>query len=200
MTPRADLLNEIDKTSVIEMNSGCGYKMKVVGIGKAAFKGADGKPFVLEDVLLVPELKGNLISLRQMGIAGVCTATNGHETFTGKLGNRVLWDLNENKDVHDELWHVLVVPWKEVVHVKQNVVCSCKRECATAAETIKELNVKVEILVQQLQQVNVRLAAAEKRNVFGADEKNGADVKGSIIEAATEDKEKEVPKSDTREE
>ncbi|CAI5497014.1 unnamed protein product [Closterium sp. Naga37s-1] len=73
-------------------------------------------------------------------------------------------------------------------------------ECAIAAETIKELKVTVEILVQQLQQVNIRLAAAEKRNVFVADEKNGADVKGSIVEAAAEDEEKAVPKSDTREE
>ncbi|CAI5531731.1 unnamed protein product [Closterium sp. Naga37s-1] len=63
-----------------------------------------------------------------------------------------------------------------------------------------ELKVTVEILVQQLQQVNGRLAAAEKRNVFGADEKNGADVKGSIVEDAAEDKEKVVPRSDTSEE
>ncbi|CAI5528025.1 unnamed protein product [Closterium sp. Naga37s-1] len=77
----------------------------------------------------------------------------------------------------------------------------CKGECAgEAAETIKKLKVTVEMLVQQLKQVNARLAAAEKRNVFGADEKKGADVTGSIVETAAEDKEKEVPKSDTREE
>ncbi|CAI7795402.1 unnamed protein product, partial [Closterium sp. NIES-53] len=42
MTPRKKLLDDV----------------------RAAFKGADGKPVVLHDVLLVPDLKANLISLR----------------------------------------------------------------------------------------------------------------------------------------
>ncbi|CAI5478020.1 unnamed protein product [Closterium sp. Yama58-4] len=79
-------------------------------------------------------------------------------------------------------------------------MCSCKGKCATVdAETIKELKTTVEMLVHQLKQVNARLAAAEKRDVLGADEKSSADVKGSIVEAAAAHKEKDVPKSDTRE-
>ncbi|CAI5520627.1 unnamed protein product [Closterium sp. Naga37s-1] len=79
------------------------------------------------------------------------------------------------------------------------LLLSCKGECATvAAETIKELKTTVEMLVQQLKQVNARLAAAEKRNVLSADEKNGAKFKGSMVEAAAANKEKDVPKSDTR--
>ncbi|CAI7908928.1 unnamed protein product [Closterium sp. NIES-54] len=41
--------------------SASGHALKVAGAGRAAFKGADGKPVVLHDVLLVPDLKANLI-------------------------------------------------------------------------------------------------------------------------------------------
>ncbi|CAI5481933.1 unnamed protein product [Closterium sp. Yama58-4] len=79
-------------------------------------------------------------------------------------------------------------------------MCSCKGECATVAvETVKELKTTLEMLVQQLKQVNARLGAAEKRDVLDADEKNGVDVKGSRVESAAADKEKDVPTSDTRE-
>ncbi|CAI7866777.1 unnamed protein product [Closterium sp. NIES-54] len=42
----------------------------VAKAGRAAFKGADGKPVVLHDVLLVPDLKANLISLHKLAKAG----------------------------------------------------------------------------------------------------------------------------------
>ncbi|CAI5958446.1 unnamed protein product [Closterium sp. NIES-64] len=83
-----------------EVCSASGHMLKVAGAGRAAFKGADGKPVVLHDVLLVPDLKANLISLRKLGKAGVNTNTDGARTYKGKLGNRVLWDLHESKDVY----------------------------------------------------------------------------------------------------
>ncbi|CAI7891793.1 unnamed protein product, partial [Closterium sp. NIES-53] len=82
MTPRKELLDD------------------VAGAGRAAFKGADGKLVVLHDVLLVPDLKANLISLRKLAKAGVSTSTDGARTYKGQLGNRVLWDLHESKDVY----------------------------------------------------------------------------------------------------
>ncbi|CAI5970089.1 unnamed protein product [Closterium sp. NIES-65] len=73
--------------------------------------GADGKPVVLHDVLLVPDLKANLISLRKLGKAGVNTNTDGARTYKGKLGNRVLWDLHESKDVYRSMWQLPALAW-----------------------------------------------------------------------------------------
>ncbi|CAI5972357.1 unnamed protein product [Closterium sp. NIES-65] len=73
--------------------------------------GADGKPVVLHDVLLFPDLKANLISLRKLGKAGVNTNTDGARTYKGKLGNRVLWDLHESKDVYRSMWQLPALAW-----------------------------------------------------------------------------------------
>ncbi|CAI5480743.1 unnamed protein product [Closterium sp. Yama58-4] len=55
------------------------------------------------------------------------------------------------------------------------------------------------MLVQQLKLVNVRLAAAEKRNASGADEEKGAEARGSKVIAVAVVKGKGVHKCDTRE-
>ncbi|CAI5964029.1 unnamed protein product [Closterium sp. NIES-65] len=83
----------------------------VAGAGRAAFKGADGKPVVLHDVLLIPDLKANLISLRKLAKAGVSTSTDGARTYKGQLGNRVLWDLHESKDVYRSMWQLPALAW-----------------------------------------------------------------------------------------
>ncbi|CAI5482205.1 unnamed protein product, partial [Closterium sp. Yama58-4] len=83
----------------------------VAGAGRAAFKGADGKPVVLHDVLLVPDLKANLISLRKLGKAGVNTNTDGARTYKGKLGKQMLWDLHESKDVYRSMWQLPALAW-----------------------------------------------------------------------------------------
>ncbi|CAI7910543.1 unnamed protein product [Closterium sp. NIES-53] len=72
----------------------------VAGAGRAAFKGADGKPVKLHNVLLLPNIKANLIFLRKLANAGMSTSTDGARTYKGKLGNRVLWDLHESKDLY----------------------------------------------------------------------------------------------------
>ncbi|GJP80650.1 hypothetical protein CLOP_g10851 [Closterium sp. NIES-67] len=61
--------------------------LKVAGVGRAAFRAPDGGLVVLKDVLLVPGLKANLISLRKLGQAGVSTTTNGSKTFKGLRGD-----------------------------------------------------------------------------------------------------------------
>ncbi|CAI7897748.1 unnamed protein product [Closterium sp. NIES-54] len=65
MTPRKELLDDVRAAPINEVCSASGHALKVAGAGRAAFKGADGKPVVLHDVLLVPDLKANLISLRK---------------------------------------------------------------------------------------------------------------------------------------
>ncbi|CAI5480476.1 unnamed protein product [Closterium sp. Yama58-4] len=99
MTPRKDMLDNERTAPINEVCSASGHMLKEAGAGRAAFKGADGKPMVLQNVLLVPELKANLISLRKLGKAGVNTNTDGARTYKGQLGNRVLWDLYKSKDV-----------------------------------------------------------------------------------------------------
>ncbi|CAI7739791.1 unnamed protein product, partial [Closterium sp. NIES-53] len=63
MTPRKELLDDVRAALINKVCSASGHALKVAGAGRAAFKGADGKPVVLHDVLLVPDLKANLISL-----------------------------------------------------------------------------------------------------------------------------------------
>ncbi|CAI7768480.1 unnamed protein product [Closterium sp. NIES-54] len=111
MTPRKELLDDVRAAPINEVCSASGHALKVAGVGRAAFKGADGKPVVLHDVLLVPDLKANLISLRKLAKAGVSTSTDGARTYKGQLGNRVLWDLHESKDVYRSMWQLPALAW-----------------------------------------------------------------------------------------
>ncbi|CAI5531505.1 unnamed protein product [Closterium sp. Naga37s-1] len=106
MTPCKDLLDDVRAAPINEVCSASGHALKVAGAGRAAFKGVDGKPVVLHDVLLVPELKANPISLRKFGKAGVSTSTDRARTYKGQLGNRVLWDLHESKNVYRSMWQL----------------------------------------------------------------------------------------------
>ncbi|CAI7747439.1 unnamed protein product [Closterium sp. NIES-54] len=88
MTPRKELLDDVPAAPINEVCSASGHALKVAGAGRAVFKGADGKPVVLHDVLLVPDLKANLISLRKLAKAGVSTSTDGARTYKGQLGDQ----------------------------------------------------------------------------------------------------------------
>ncbi|CAI7893987.1 unnamed protein product [Closterium sp. NIES-53] len=100
MTPHKDLLDDVRAATINEVCSASGHALKVAGAERAAFKGADGKPVVLHNVLLVPDLKASLISLRKIAKAGVSTSTDGAHTYKGHLGSWVPWDLHEGKDVY----------------------------------------------------------------------------------------------------
>ncbi|CAI7851137.1 unnamed protein product [Closterium sp. NIES-53] len=82
----------------------------VLQMGKAMFKGADGKMVGLKNVLWVPNLAANLISVRRLQKAGMDTSSKGAKTYTARLGERILWDLHKNRDVYNEMWHIPVVP------------------------------------------------------------------------------------------
>ncbi|CAI7851513.1 unnamed protein product [Closterium sp. NIES-53] len=111
MTPRKELLDDVRAAPINEVCSASGHALKVAGAGRAAFKGADGKPVLLHDALLVPDLKANLISLRKLAKAGVSTSTDGARTYKGQLGNRVLWDLHESKEVYRSMWQLPALAW-----------------------------------------------------------------------------------------
>ncbi|CAI7798365.1 unnamed protein product [Closterium sp. NIES-53] len=111
MTPRKELLDDVRAAPINEVCSASGHALKVAVVGRAAFKGADGKPVVLQNVLLVRDLKANLISLRKLAKAGLSTSTDGARKYKGQLGNWVLWDLHESKDVYRSMWQLPALAW-----------------------------------------------------------------------------------------
>ncbi|CAI7845505.1 unnamed protein product [Closterium sp. NIES-53] len=110
MTPRADLLTEIEPSPVKHVTSALGQRAEVKGMGKAIFKGADGKMVGLKNVLWVRNLAANLISVRRLQKAGMDTSSKGAKTYTARLGERILRDLHEDWDVYNEMWQIPVVP------------------------------------------------------------------------------------------
>ncbi|CAI7792501.1 unnamed protein product [Closterium sp. NIES-53] len=110
MTPRADLLTELEPSPVKHVTSALGQRAEVKGMGKAMFKSADGKMVGLKNVLWVPNLAANLISVRRLQMAGMDTSSKGAKTYTARLGERILWDLHEDMDVYNKMWQIPVVP------------------------------------------------------------------------------------------
>ncbi|CAI7860621.1 unnamed protein product [Closterium sp. NIES-53] len=90
-------------------------------MGKAMFKGADGKMVGLKNGLWVPNLAANLISVRRLQKAGMDTSSKGAKTYTERIGERVLWDLHEDRDVYNEMWQIPVVPMLKERQVVANV-------------------------------------------------------------------------------
>ncbi|CAI7867654.1 unnamed protein product [Closterium sp. NIES-53] len=109
MTPRADLLTELEPSPVKHVTSALGQRAEVKGMGKAMFKGADGKMVGIKNVLWMPNLAANLISVRQLQKAGMDTSSKGAKTYTARLGERILWDLHEDRDVYNEMWQIPLV-------------------------------------------------------------------------------------------
>ncbi|CAI7854530.1 unnamed protein product [Closterium sp. NIES-53] len=79
MTPRKKLHDDVRAAPIKEVCCASRHTLKVAGAGRAAFKGA----VVLHDVLLVPDLKANLISLRKLAKAGLSTSTDGARSYKG---------------------------------------------------------------------------------------------------------------------
>ncbi|CAI7741792.1 unnamed protein product [Closterium sp. NIES-54] len=99
ITPRADLLTELEPSPVKHVISALGQRAEVKGMGNAMFKGADGKMVGLKNMLWMPNPAANLISMWRLQKAGMDTSSTGSKTYTARLGERILWDLHEDKDV-----------------------------------------------------------------------------------------------------
>ncbi|CAI7878559.1 unnamed protein product [Closterium sp. NIES-53] len=85
MTPRADLLTELEPSPVKHVTSALGQQAEVKGMGKAMFKGADGKMVGLKNMLRAPNLAANLISVwRQQDRLVKAIRTNQGEEFLSK--------------------------------------------------------------------------------------------------------------------
>ncbi|CAI7807725.1 unnamed protein product [Closterium sp. NIES-54] len=74
------------------------------------FKSADGKMVGLKNVHWVPNLAADLISMRRLQKAGMDTSSKGAKTYTARLGEWILWELYEDRDVYNEMWQIPVVP------------------------------------------------------------------------------------------
>ncbi|CAI7892177.1 unnamed protein product [Closterium sp. NIES-54] len=132
MTPRADLLTELEPSTVKHVTSALGQRAEVKGMGKAMFNGADGKMVGLKNVLWVPNLAANLISVRRLQKAGMDTSSKGANTYTARLGERILWDLHEDRDVYNEMWQIPVVPMPKERQVAASI--STKGEAVGSGE------------------------------------------------------------------
>ncbi|CAI7812338.1 unnamed protein product [Closterium sp. NIES-53] len=84
MTPCANLLTELEPSPVKHVTSALGQRAEVKGMGKAMFKGADGKMVGLNNVLWVPNLAANLISVRRLQKASMDTSSKGAKTYTAR--------------------------------------------------------------------------------------------------------------------
>ncbi|CAI7846615.1 unnamed protein product, partial [Closterium sp. NIES-53] len=100
----------LQPSPVKHVTSALGQRAEVKGMGKAMFKGADGKMVGLKNVLWVPNLAANIISVRRLQKAGMDTSLKGAKTYTARLGERILWDLHKDRDVYNEMWQIPLVP------------------------------------------------------------------------------------------
>ncbi|CAI7922689.1 unnamed protein product, partial [Closterium sp. NIES-54] len=113
MTNREDLLDEARPSKAATVVSATGQVVPVRGEGRAMFIGADGRLVGLKLVILVPGLCANLLSTKALSEAGMKMEMMGTKVFKATLDGRVLWDLRGGKDMHQSMWEIPVLPWKE---------------------------------------------------------------------------------------
>ncbi|CAI7910877.1 unnamed protein product [Closterium sp. NIES-54] len=184
--PAAPEKDESFEEPVTHVTSALGHQAEVKGMGKAMFKGADGKMVGLKNVLWVPNLAANLISVRQLQKAGMDTSSKGAKTYTARLVERILWDLHEDRDVYNEMWQIPVVPMPKERQVAASI--STKGEAVGANGRAKE---KCSIgVTSKLGEHDESGAAAKKQHKdeenpkAAAEEEYGESMWGTIASAA----------------
>ncbi|CAI7897402.1 unnamed protein product [Closterium sp. NIES-54] len=194
MTPRADLLTELEPSPVKNVTSALGQRAEVKGMGKPMFKGTDGKMVGLKNVICVPNLAANLIPVRRVQKAGMDTSSKGAKTYTARLGERILWDLHEDRDVYNEMWQIPVVPMPKERQVAASI--STKGEAVgigdSAIGRTKEIKSKKCNLggTSKLSEHKESVAAAKKPHKdeenpkIAAEEEYGENMWGTIASAA----------------
>ncbi|CAI7754134.1 unnamed protein product [Closterium sp. NIES-53] len=174
MTPRADLLTELEPSPVKHVTSALGQRAEVKGMGKAMFKGADGK----------------MVGLKN---AGMDTSSNRAKTYTARLGERILWDLHEDRDVYNEMWQISVVPMPKERQVAASI--STKGEAVGSGDGANGRSEEIKSKkcnlggTSKLGDYEESGAAAEKRhkdeeNPMAAAEEYGENMWGTIASAA----------------
>ncbi|CAI7734896.1 unnamed protein product [Closterium sp. NIES-53] len=184
----------LQPSPVKHVTSTLGQRAEVKGMGKAMFKGADGKMVGLKNVLWVPNLAANLISVRRLQKAGMDTSSKGAKTYTARLGERILWDLHEDRDVYNEMWQIPVVPMPKERQVAASI--STKGEAFGGgdgangrAKEIKSKKCNLEV-ISKLGEHEESSAAAKKQHKdeenpkAAAEEEYGENMWGTIASAA----------------
>ncbi|CAI7807356.1 unnamed protein product [Closterium sp. NIES-53] len=179
---------------VKHVTSAFGQRAEVKGMGKPMFKGADGKMVGLKNVLWVPNLAANLISVRRLQKAGMDTSSKGAKTYTARLGERILWDLHKDRDVYNEMWQIPVVPMPKERQVAASI--SAKGEVVGSgdganggAKEIKSENCNLGGTSKLGEHVESGAAAkkqhkGEENPKAAADEEYGENMWGTIASAA----------------
>ncbi|CAI7859182.1 unnamed protein product [Closterium sp. NIES-53] len=155
---------------VKHVTSALGQRAEVKGMGKAMFKGADGK------------------------MVGLKNVSKGAKTYTAMLGERILWDLHKDRDVYNEMWQIPVVPMPKERQVAASI--STKGEAVGSgdgangrAKEIKSKKCNLGV-TSKLGEHEESGAAAQKQHKdeenpkAAADEEYGENMWGTIASAA----------------
>ncbi|CAI7864004.1 unnamed protein product [Closterium sp. NIES-54] len=111
MTPRADLLDEVNPPGKIKFVAAASRALlPVIGAGNAKVMGANGGFVGLGNVLLVEGLSPNLLSVRRQQ-KSKAKVTFGPTSCRAKLGKLLLWDLEEKSSCIKDLWQLPIIPW-----------------------------------------------------------------------------------------
>ncbi|CAI7908831.1 unnamed protein product [Closterium sp. NIES-54] len=122
------------------------------------------------------------------------TSSKGAKTYTARLGERILWDLHEDRDVYNEMWQIPVVPMPKERQVAASI--STKGEAVGSGDgangRAKEIESKKCNLggTSKLGEHKESGAAAQKQHkgeenpMAAAEEEYGENMWGTIASAA----------------
>ncbi|CAI7789157.1 unnamed protein product [Closterium sp. NIES-54] len=111
MTPRADLLDEVNPPGKIKfVAAASGALLHVMGVGNAKVMGANGELVGLGNVLLVDGLSANLLSVRRLQ-KSKAKVMFGPTSCRAKLGKLLLWGLEEKSSCIMDLCQLRIIPW-----------------------------------------------------------------------------------------
>ncbi|CAI7871241.1 unnamed protein product [Closterium sp. NIES-53] len=171
----------LQPSPVKHVTSALGQRAEVKGMGKAMFKGADGKMVGLKNVLWLPNLAANLISVRRLQKAGMDTSSKGAKTYTARLGERILWDLHEDRDVYNEMWQIPVAPMPKERQVAASI--STKGEAVGSGDGANSRAKEMKSKKCNLGGTS-KLGEHEENPKAAAEEKYGENMWGTIASAA----------------
>eukprot|EP00253_Pinus_taeda_P021218 PITA_21218 len=99
MTGDRDLFSDLNEKDLgVHIEMGDDGRYSAIGIGTVSFERESGKPFILKEVIHVPGLKKNLISVAMLEDKGYDVVFNGCRAMACKAKGVVSWD-------DGELWH-----------------------------------------------------------------------------------------------
>ncbi|CAI7844808.1 unnamed protein product [Closterium sp. NIES-54] len=142
----------------------------------------------------VPNLAANLISVRRLQKAGMDTSSKGAKTYTARLGEWILWDLQEDRDVYNEMRQIPVVPMPKERQVAASI--STKGEAVGSgdgangrAKEIKSKKCNLGVTSKLVEHEESGAAAKEQHKdeenpKAAAEEEYGENMWGTIASAA----------------